>query len=77
MLYLIEYDRSRGRIVTLRTFDESDRQRAEEARLGLELRLNSAGAEREVVILEAQNKKALLHTHSRYFQDLTGLASRV
>jgi hypothetical protein len=74
MLFLIEYDRDRGRIVTLMAFDDSEHQKAEGARLELELELNRLGTEREVVLLEAASEEALRRTHRRYFEDLAELA---
>lgn len=75
MLFLIEYERSRGRVVAIREFDELQREDAEIARLELELELNRRGEEREVVLLEAADEAALRRTHRRYFEDLLELAS--
>lgn len=75
MIFLIEYDRSQGRIVTFRTFDDSARQEAEDSRLQLELDLNRRGTEREVVLLEAASEEALRRTHRRYFETLSELLS--
>jgi hypothetical protein len=75
MIFLIEYDRARGEIVTFKTFDNSERQIAEDARLELELELNRLGTEREVVILEAASEEALRRTHRRYFEDLSELVN--
>ena len=75
MIFLIEYDRRRGEIVTFKTFDDSERQNAEDARLELELDLNRLGTEREVVILEAATEEALRRTHRRYFEDLAELVN--
>lgn len=75
MIFLVEYDRSQGRIVTFRTFVDSERQEAEDARLQLELNLNRIGTEREVVLLEAASEKALRRTHRRYFEDLAELTN--
>ena len=75
MIFLIEYDRSQGRIITFETFDDSARQEAEDARLQLELELNRRGTEREVVLLEATTEEALRRTHRRYFEDLSGLVN--
>jgi len=75
MIFLIEYDRNRGEIVTFRTFDDSARQKAEVARLELELELNRLGTEREVVILEAASEEALRRTHRRYFENLAELVN--
>ena len=70
MIFLIEYDRSQGRIVTFRAFADLDRRKAEDSRLQLELELNRLGTEREVVLLEAATEEALRRTHRRYFEDL-------
>ena len=73
MIFLIEYDRNRGQIVTLKKFDAADRQNAEDSRLKMELELNRLGIEHEVVILEADSEEALRRTHRRYFEDLSEL----
>jgi hypothetical protein len=71
MIFLIEYNRSEGRIVTLRNFDESQRREAEDSRLGIELDLNRKRIDHEVVLLDAATEEALRRTHQRYFADLT------
>jgi len=73
MIFLIEYDRARGNLVSLQRYDESERERAENARLEMELELNRLDVEREVVLLEAETEEALRRTHRRYFEDLAGL----
>ena len=73
--FLIEDDRSQGRIVTFRGFDDSARQEAEDSRLQLELELNRLGTEREGVLLEAASEEALRRTHRRYFEDLSELVN--
>ena len=73
MIFLIEYDRKRGQMITFETFDASERQDAEDSRLEMELALNRRGIEREVVLLEASTEEALRRTHRRYFEDLAGL----
>lgn len=75
MLFLIEYDRSRGQIITFKRFDDSERQSAEDSRLDIELDLNRRGIEREVVLLEAETEEALRRTHRRYFEDLAELVN--
>ncbi len=74
MIFLIEYNRPEGRIVTFKTFDESERLRAENIRLEIELNLNRSKIEHEVVLLEATDEKALRRTHRRYFEDISQLA---
>ena len=73
MIFLIEYDRNRGAIVTFKRFDDSERRNAQDARLEMELELNRQGIEHEVVILEAETEEALRRTHRRYFEDLAEL----
>jgi hypothetical protein len=73
MLFLIEYARDEGRIVTLETFTDGNSSAAQSARLELELDLNHRGVEHEVVLLEAANEQALRRTHRRYFEDLKEL----
>jgi hypothetical protein len=73
MIFLIEYNRIEGCIVTFRDFDDSQRQEAENSRLDIELDLNRKGIEHEVVLLEAASRDALHVTHRRYFADLRQL----
>ena len=70
MIFLIEYDRTEGHIVTFRNFDDSQRRQAEDARLEIEVDDNGKEADREVVLLEAESEDALRLTHRRYFEDL-------
>jgi hypothetical protein len=73
MIFLIEYNRGEGRLVSLERFNESDRRRAEESRLNLELKLNREGIGNEVVLLEAVSENAVRRTHRRYFETLAEL----
>ena len=73
MIFLIEYDRSRGQLVKCTAFDDSHRRQAEESRLDLELSLQRKGVAHEVVLLEAATEDALRRTHRRYFEDLEDL----
>lgn len=75
MIFLIEYDRPQGRIITLKTFEDSEMQTAENTRLDLELKLNRSGTDHEVVLLEAASKDALLKTHRRYFENLSQIVN--
>ncbi|OGS04291.1 MAG: hypothetical protein A3G41_04155 [Elusimicrobia bacterium RIFCSPLOWO2_12_FULL_59_9] len=67
MIFLIEYNRSEGRIVNITGFDDSRRREAEGSRLDIELDLNRRGVNHEVVLLEAASEDALRRTHRRYF----------
>ena len=73
MIFLIEYDRAAGQIVTIQTFEPLKKKDAEKARLDLEIALNREGVEREVVVLEAASEEALRRTHRRYFEDISDL----
>ena len=73
MFFLIEYNRTKGQIVALRTFDESERKQAQDTRLELELKLNESGIKREVVLLEAASEEAVRLTHRHYFESLDQL----
>ena len=73
MIFLIEYNRHEGRIVTIESFSDSDRATAEELRLSLELKLNAEGIDNEIVLLEAASEEAVRRTHRRYFETLAEL----
>ena len=75
MFFLIEYNRREGRLVTIESFNGSDRQRAEESRLHLELDLNVKGIDNEVVLLDAVSEAAVRRTHRRYFETLAELTT--
>ena len=76
MIFLIEYNRKKGRIINLKSFDDSDRVKAQDRRLELELSMNAKGVEHEVVLLEAESEAAIRITHGRYFYDLSELIAR-
>ena len=75
MLFLIEYDRDQGELVTFKSFEDNKSFVSANARLELELGLNRTGVKHEVVLLEAENEGALRRTHRRYFESLTQLVS--
>lgn len=69
MIFLIEYDRPTGLIVTYRKFDDREREQAANARLEIEVTLNRQRVDHEVVLLEAESEDAVRRTHRRYFED--------
>ncbi|MDB6157764.1 MAG: hypothetical protein JWO04_1470 [Gammaproteobacteria bacterium] len=73
MLFLIQYDRRAGRIVSLERFTNDQRLMAGEARLDLEIELQRRSQNHEVVVLEAASEEALRKTHGRYFDDVEHL----
>jgi len=75
MLFLVEYARDQGKIVSFQAFDNKDSTLARNTRLELELDLNRRGLEHEVVLLEAETEKALRRTHRRYFESLKELVN--
>ena len=77
MIFLIEYDRDRGTIVEMRRFDAASLKAAEDARLDLELKLNRAGVQHEVVLLDAPSEEALRRTHGRYLEDVETVLTKL
>jgi hypothetical protein len=73
VIFLIEYDRRTG-AVSLRSFEDSQRRQAQDAKLELELDLHRRAVEREVVLLEAESEEVLRNAYRRYFEDLPTLA---
>jgi len=73
MIFLIEYDRLEGRLVSKQEFADSDKVHAENSRIELEVSLNRTKTDHEVVLLQAPNEEALRRTHKRYFADLREL----
>lgn len=75
MIFLIHYNRYGGEIVKMIEFDDSERRRAEDARLALELELIGKKDGDEVCLLEARSQEALRLTHRRYFESLRTLTA--
>jgi hypothetical protein len=69
MIFLIEYNRRQGQIVTFKQFKDSAQIKAEKSRLNLEISLNRLGIHHEVVLLQASSERELRKTHRRYFED--------
>lgn len=74
MIFLIDYDRSRGELSSIEAYEDSERNLAENQRLQRELELHRKGVQREIVLLQALNEDALKQTHRRYFADIATLA---
>lgn len=73
MIFLLEYDRSAGVLVSISSFDVDCGDKAYAKRLELELKLLKEGVQREVVLLEAESEDALRRTHNRYFRGVKEL----
>ena len=66
-LFLLQYDRRQGKLLTLDAYDEARREEAMRRRRELEL---SKSAHIEVIILEADSEATIRRTHRRYFQTI-------
>ncbi len=77
MIFLIEYNRGKGKVLTFEKFRTSERITAEKKRLELELNLNKKNVRHEVVLLEAATEKALKRTHRRYFESSYNIAKSI
>jgi hypothetical protein len=75
MIFLIHYNRSAGKIVKIKEFEESLRVQAEDERLKMELDLIGKKGGDEVCLLEAGSIEALKRTHRRYFESLRTLTA--
>lgn len=76
-IFLIIYERKTGKLLQITEFDESRRQEASAARLQLELDSLLSVRDREIVLLEAPSREALLETHGRYFEGVGALIDRM
>lgn len=68
MIFLIEYNRQKEKMLKFEKFRK--REKAENRRLEIELNLNRKKINHEVVLLEAASESRLRQTHSRYFKTL-------
>jgi hypothetical protein len=75
MIFLIQYDRKAGQIVSIQRYADDQRFLADRVRLDLELDQVRRGRHDEVVVLDAVTEEDLRKTHRRYFEDLTALAN--
>ncbi len=73
MIFLIEYDRQKGRKIVYEKFKDFERKKAEKRRQEIELDLNRRNINHEVVLLEATGENLLQHTHRRYFESLDAI----
>lgn len=77
MIFLMEYDRPKGKIINITSFNDNDRTKAANKRLLIELELHKLHIGREVVLLEATNEDALRRTHRRYFENASQISQSV
>jgi hypothetical protein len=76
MYFLIQYDRSKGKLESIVSYDMAEATRAQDDRLAAEVAHLRAGREMEVVLLDAPSIDDLKKTHRRYFEGLDQLAGR-
>ncbi len=74
MIFLIQYDRKAGQLVSIQRYADDQRFLADQVRLSLELDLVRRGEKDEVALLDAASEEAVRKTHRRYFEDLEALA---
>ena len=75
MIFLLEYDRARGALSSIRPYSDADHELAASDRLRREIELHRDDLEREVVLLQAESEEALRETHRRYFEDIAALTA--
>jgi hypothetical protein len=68
MIFLLQYDRKKGKVRKLERFPSAEREKAQLERLNIELSLRQARVPLEVVLLEAADEETLKRTHQRYFK---------
>lgn len=73
MIFLIHYNRTSGKLVSIQAYDDRDRSVASKAKMDLEISLLGSDGAVEVVLLEAPTEEDLRQTHSRYFKTLEQL----
>jgi hypothetical protein len=73
VLFLIEYDRAKGKLISFTPFEDGRAADASQARLHREVELARSGNSLEVVVLEAASEEDLQRTHRRYFETVTEL----
>jgi hypothetical protein len=73
LIFLIEYNRGEGHLVTFKKYGDAQLREAQDERLAIELELHRKGIQHEVVLLEAESEETIRRTHRRYFETLREL----
>lgn len=71
MYFLVNYSRKEGKLISIKEF--SGGAIASQEKLALEIDLLGQGVGSEIVVLEADSLEDLKNSHSRYFNDLSGI----
>ena len=69
MLFLVHYDRKQNKMVSLKEYQEEERQLAYQDRLAMETIHARLDGSQEIVLLEAASKEQLRKTHPKYVPD--------
>jgi hypothetical protein len=79
VIFLIDYDRKKGKLKDFRRFQDCQMPEARSERLRIELSDKAAvmSGEREVVLLEAADESTLHHTHQRYFKSARDIVKSI
>lgn len=75
MIFLLVYDRSKGKLLAETSYSDSSIVEANNARLEAEI-ANVEDTDVEVVILQSESRGELQKTHGRYFKSLKELSPR-
>ncbi len=75
MIYLIDYDRKLGKLITIEEYAESERDTARRKRLALERVSTAEGDQREIVMLDACLSAKVDFTHARCVRRLAERAA--
>jgi hypothetical protein len=68
MIFLIQYDRSKARLIGIQEYADADREKADRTRLKLELDSLDRGVDMEILLFDSQSEEVLRQTHRRYFE---------
>jgi hypothetical protein len=74
--FVLIYDRSRGELLDVQQFEETDRISADTFRLRAQRKALDDGLDQEIVLFQAQSREALERTHGSYFLTTRQLLER-
>lgn len=66
MLFLVHYDRKQNEVLSLKEYQDEEREIAYQDRLAMEKLYARANDAQEIVLLEAVNREQLRQTHPKY-----------
>ncbi|GMV90867.1 MAG: hypothetical protein AMXMBFR82_06450 [Candidatus Hydrogenedentota bacterium] len=77
MFFLIEYNRRKGEVVSMRRFPDAEWSRAADAQFALEKSVMQRGIDHEVVLLQSASEETLRRTNMRYFCSLEEIQAKL